>query len=436
MSGQFEAIVTTVPGPRSHSLATTLAATEPRGVTRLARNFPVFWESGDGALVKDVDGNRYLDLTSAFGVALTGHANPKVAAAIARQAELLAHGMGDVHPTAVRVKLLERLAALAPVEDARTFLCSSGSEAIEFALKTAMLATGEPNVLAFAGGYHGLSYGALEVSGITKFRKPWQRQLRESTTFARFPDPREPKSSERALDAISKALRKDTLIGAILVEPIMGRGGIRIPPDGFLKGLRALCNQTDTMLIVDEIYTAFGRTGTMFACERENVSPDILCVGKALGGGFPISAAIASGEIASAWAPSDGESLHTSTYLGNPMGCAAALANLDEIERLDVPAIARSRDQVIGERLNTLKRNDARIAAVRGRGLLWALEFKTPILAKHCVTHALRRGLLLLQTGVHGECIAITPPAVMTLEQLDRAIEILGNSIHDDPVTH
>jgi 4-aminobutyrate aminotransferase-like enzyme len=435
MPGEFEAIVTAIPGPRSHALAGSLAATEPRGVTYIARNFPVFWETARGALVTDVDGNRYLDLTSAFGVALTGHANPAVAAAVAEQAQRLPHGMGDVHPSDVKVRLLERLAALAPVNDARTFLCNSGAESVEFALKTALLATGEPNVLAFAGAYHGLSYGALEVSGISKFRKPWQRQLRETTSFARFPDPLEPKSLERALDAIAKALRRDQLIGAIIVEPIMGRAGIRIPPDGFLKGLRTLCTETDTMLIVDEIYTGFGRTGTMFACEREDVRPDIMCVGKALGGGFPISAAIASGEIAAAWAPSDGEALHTSTYLGNPMGCAATLANLDEIDRLDVPAIARSREAAIGERLDALRRSDPRIGAVRGRGLLWALEFKNPAQAKHCVAHALRRGLLLLQTGIHGECIAIAPPAVITTAQLDRAFEILDTAIQDDPVT-
>jgi len=434
MSGQFEAIVTTVPGPRSHSLAATLAATEPRGVTHIAKHFPIFWESADGALVTDVDANRYLDLSSAFGVALTGHANPVVAAAVAEQARRLPHGMGDVHPTDVKVRLLERLASIAPVHDARTFLCANGSDAVEFALKTAMIATGEPNVLAFAGSYHGLSYGALEVSGITKFRKPWRRQLREGTSFTRFPDPREPRSAERALDAVAKSLRRDRLIGAIVVEPIMGRAGVRVPPDGFMKGLRALCTANDALLIVDEIYTGFGRTGTMFACDREGVKPDILCVGKALGGGFPISAAIATGEVAAAWGPSDGEALHTSTYLGNPMGCAAALANLGEIERLDVPAIARARERFIGERLQQLRRTDPRIGDIRGRGLMWAIDFKPPGLAKHVVGSALARGLIVLQSGIHGEAIALTPSAVITDAQLERAFDILENSIHD-PMT-
>ncbi|MFY9779165.1 MAG: aspartate aminotransferase family protein, partial [Candidatus Baltobacteraceae bacterium] len=348
MTDELESIVTPIPGPRSQALAAALRATEPRGVTYLADDFPVFWESGSGALVTDVDGNRYLDFTSAFGVATTGHANPAVARAVAEQAARLPHGMGDVHPSAPKARLLEKLASLAPVDGAKTFLCCNGSDSIEFALKTALLVTGEPNVLSFAGAYHGLSYGALEVSGIPKFRKPWRKQLREGTSFLKFPDPREPRSNERALEAAAKALRKDRSIGAVLVEPIQGRAGVVVPPDGFLAGLRALCTERDTLLIVDEIYTGFGRTGRLFECQRENVRPDLLCVGKALAGGFPLSAAIASNEAANAWAPSAGEALHTSTFLGNPLGCAAALANLAEIERLDIPRLAREREQRMG----------------------------------------------------------------------------------------
>jgi 4-aminobutyrate aminotransferase-like enzyme len=431
MPSEFEAIVTSVPGPRSHSLAARLGHSETRGVTHIAKNFPIFWESARGALVTDVDGNRYLDFTSAFGVATTGHANPAVARAVAAQAAQLPHGMGDVHPTEIRVKLLEKLAAIAPVDDPRVFLASTGAEAVEFALKTALLATHDPNVLAFAGSYHGLSYGTLEVGGIHKFRRPWQRQLRGATSFARFPDPREPRSGERALDTIDRALRRDRAIGAIIVEPIMGRAGIRIPPEGFLGGLRRLCHRHDALLILDEIYTGFGRTGTMFACEREGVRPDIICVGKALGGGFPISAAIASGEVAAAWAPSTGEALHTSTFLGNPMGCAAALANLDEIERLDVPAIAREREPVIAERLHALKRIDTQIGEIRGRGMLWALEFKNPAFAKSCASAALARGLLLVQTGLHGEALTIAPPAIISDAQLERGLDILGQAVAD-----
>jgi 4-aminobutyrate aminotransferase-like enzyme len=426
---EFEAIVTKIPGPGSRELAASLARTEPRGITYLADDFPIFWESASGAIVTDVDKNRYIDFTSAFGVALTGHANPAVVSAIAEQAGRLPHGMGDVHPTGVRARLLEKLATLAPVDRARTFLCSTGSEAIEFALKSAVLATGEPNVLAFGGAYHGLSYGALEVAGIPKFRKPWLKQLRETTTFARYPQGREPGTLERALDGIEKALKRDRTIGAILVEPIQGRAGVILPPEGFLRGLRRICTERDTILILDEIYTGFGRTGTYFACDREGVRPDILCVGKALGGGFPISAAILSGEVADAWEPSQGEALHTSTYLGNPMGCAAALANLEEIERLALPERARDFESSIAERLHAIERYNPIVSDIRGRGMLWAMEFKEPAAAKACVINALQGGLILLQSGLHGECVTLAPPLVIAREQLRRGLDLLTDAL-------
>ncbi len=431
MTGDVESIVTPIPGPQSLALAAALRASETRGVTYLAYDFPVFWERASGALVTDVDGNRYIDCTAAFGVATTGHANPAVAAAIAAQAARLPHGMGDVHPNAPKTRLLEKLAALAPMRDARSFLCSSGAESVEFALKTALLVTGEPNVLAFVGGYHGLSYGTLEVGGIAKFRTPWRKQLRLATTFVRFPDPREPKPLERVLAAVKKALRRDRRIGAVLVEPIQGRAGVIVPPEGFLRGLRALSTRSDAVLILDEIYTGFGRTGTLFACEREDVAPDLLCVGKALGGGFPISATIASGEIASAWAPSSGEALHTSTFLGNPMGCAAALANIAEIERLEIPRLAREREPLMAERLRAMRKTNESIVDVRGRGMLWALEFRDPAFANACVVRALQRGLIVLQAGARGESITIAPPPVITDAQLERAFDLLADVVRD-----
>jgi 4-aminobutyrate aminotransferase-like enzyme len=431
MTDEFESIVSAVPGPRSLALAASLRATEPRGVTYLADDFPVFWESGRGALITDVDGNRYLDFTSAFGVAITGHANPAVARAIAEQAAQLPHGMGDVHPTAAKARLLEKLAALAPVDDAKTFLCCNGSDSVEFALKTAFLVTGEPNVLSFAGSYHGLSYGALEVSGIPKFRNPWRKQLREGTSFVKFPDPREPRSKERALEAVAKALRKDRTLGAVIVEPIQGRAGVVAPPDGFLAGLREICTRSDTLLIVDEIYTGLGRTGRLFECERENVRPDILCLGKALAGGLPLSAAVVAGPIAAAWPTSTGEALHTSTFLGNPLGCAAALANLAEIERLDIARVAREREEQMGARLHALEHPGSQIVDVRGRGMLWALEFKDGALANAGVLRALRRGLLLLQSGLRGESITIAPPPVIGDAQLDRAFDILADVVRE-----
>jgi 4-aminobutyrate aminotransferase-like enzyme len=419
---ELEYIVTAIPGPRSRELARRLAAVESRGVTYLGDDFPVFWERADGALVTDADGNRFLDLTSAFGVALTGHANPRVGEAIAAQAALLGHGMGDVHPTELKTRLLERLAAMAPLSDARGFFCSSGAEAVEFALKTALLATGRPNALAFEGSYHGLAHGALEVTGIARFRAPFLAQLRNATTFVPYPATAE--AGDAALETVGAALAGDPSIGAVIVEPIQGRAGVVVPPDGFLGGLRMLCDAYGALLIVDEILTGFGRTGTMFAVEHEDVAPDLLCLGKALAGGFPLSAVVGSAGVMDAWPASAGEALHTSTYLGNPMGCAAALANLDEIERVDAPGRARAMGERIAARIGPLAISGT-IRELRGRGALWGVVCKSAAAARAASVRALHAGVIVLQSGVEGEALTVAPPVTIADDQLDRALDLL-----------
>ena len=422
----LEHIVTAIPGPRSRELARRLAAVESRGVTYLGDDFPVFWERAEGALVTDADGNRFLDLTSAFGVALTGHANPRVAAAIAGQAELLGHGMGDVHPTELKTRLLERLAAIAPLPDARGFFCSSGAEAVEFALKTALLATGRPNALAFEGSYHGLTHGALEVTGIARFRAPFLAQLRNATTFVQYPATAE--AGEAALEIVAAALSDDPAIGAVIVEPIQGRAGVIVPPDGFLGALRMQCDANGALLIVDEILTGFGRTGTVFAVEHEDVVPDLLCLGKALAGGFPLSAVVGSAGVMDAWPPSAGEALHTSTYLGNPMGCAAALANLDEIERIDVPGRARAIGGRIAARIAPLSTSGA-IRELRGRGALWGVVCESGEAARAASVRALHSGVIVLQSGVDGDVLTVAPPVTIADDQLDRALDLLAAAV-------
>jgi 4-aminobutyrate aminotransferase-like enzyme len=425
---EFERLATEVPGPRSRELAERLRTCESRGVTYLSEDAPIFWASAAGATVTDVDGNRYIDLTAAFGVATTGHANPAVVEAMATQAARLPHGMGDVHPPEMKVLLLERLAALAPVDDPRAFLCTSGGESVEFALKTALLATGRPNVLAFEGSYHGLAHGALEATGIGRFREPFLAQLRGATRFVPYPDRRDPSALERTLTAIGLAFRDDGSLGAVIVEPIQGRGGIVVPPAGFLSGLRAVCDAHERLLIVDEIYTGLGRTGALFASMREQVSPDLLCLGKALAGGFPIAATVGRRTVMDAWPASTGEALHTSTYLGNPMGCAAALANLSEIERLEIPRRARLLAQRFEERLGAVARAHAWVRDVRGAGALWGIECDTDVRATEWVTRALRRGIIALQSGARGTTIALSPPVVISAGQADRALDLLIES--------
>jgi 4-aminobutyrate aminotransferase-like enzyme len=425
---RFECVSGAVPGPRSRELNALIARFEAPGVTFLADDYPIAWASAHGALVTDADGNRYLDLTGAFSVAALGHTNDAVSAAIAAQAARLAHGMGDVHPADVKARLLERLAAIAPGDCSKTYLGSNGADAIEFALKTALLATGRPRVLSYAGAYHGLSLGALPVGGIARFRTPFAPLLDERATFLPFPG--SAASLDAALEQARAALAAGAQIGAVILEPVQGRGGVIVPPAGFLRGMRTLCDAFGCVLILDEIYTGYGRTGTMFACEREGVVPDILCIGKAIAGGVPFSAAVGRPRVMDAWPRSTGEALHTATFLGNPLACAAALAVLDEFARLDLVAVAAAREPWLRARLGPLARH-ATVTDVRGIGMLWALEFVDAAVANRVVRAGLARGLILLQSGVDGTSITLAPPLTIEDDQLERAIALLDRTIEE-----
>jgi acetylornithine/succinyldiaminopimelate/putrescine aminotransferase len=245
----------------------------------------------------------------------------------------LLHAMGDVHPHRLKAELARKLSEITferwGDSHAKTIFTNSGFEAVEAALKTALLATGRRGVIAFAGAYHGLGYGTLNVTHRRHFRESFLPQLNQFGRFCKFP------SHDSEIPAIERTIRKlgrTGRIGAILVEPIQARGGINVPPDNFLPRLRGLASEMGALLITDEIYTGFGRTGKWFASEHVEVAPDLICVGKALSGGFPISACIGNAKwMDKAWPESTGEAIHTSTFLGHPVGCAMALANIAEI---------------------------------------------------------------------------------------------------------
>jgi 4-aminobutyrate aminotransferase-like enzyme len=423
MTEDLESIRGAVPGPRTEELRVHLQAYESQNVTYLAHDFPVFWESASGATVTDVDRHRYIDLTAAFGVANVGHANAYVVAAVHDQAARLMHGMGDVHPTEVRAQLLERLPQLLPRGLEKTYLASTGSEAVEAALKTAILATGKHRFVAYRGAYHGLSLGALAVCGIPKFREPFRGFVEETTIFLDYPR----SGRDRLDDAVARirdALDANDDVAAVILEPIQGRGGCVIPPAEYLPTLRELCTQRGVLLIFDEIYTGFGRTGSWFAAEHEGVTPDIVCIGKAMGSGFPISAAVGRREVMDAWPRSEGEALHTSTYLGNPMGCSAALATIHELEHRRLPERACELGEMLRSRLSGLG-GAGRARDVRGRGLMWGIQVADAASADRIVKAALARGVILLQSGLAGDVLSITPPLVITERQLMRAIGIV-----------
>ena len=425
-------IRTPVPGPSSRAAAEKLRRYESRNVTYVDAGFPIFWERAEGVNVWDVDGNRYLDWTSAFGVAGLGHTPPAVTAALVSQAGNLLHAMGDVHPTPLKADLCQRLSELTferwGVGRGKVILGNSGFEAVEAALKTSLLHSGKRGVIAFRGGYHGLGYGALEVVGTPYFREPFRPQLAEFATFVPFPSclhcPFEvkegyrleggdfPNCSASCLEKLGEQIEQiieTREIGAILLEPIQGRGGEIVPPLDFLRLLREICDTHKTLLILDEIYTGFNRTGALFACDHFNVVPDVICLGKGLTSGFPLSACVGRSDIMDAWPESGGEALHTSTFLGNPLGCAMALASLEAHSQRGVAAQVRKRGAVLKRALRELK--SPHITDVRGVGLLVGLELSLDGgTVNDLVKRGLRDGLILLQSGPAGNVLAFTPP--------------------------
>jgi 4-aminobutyrate aminotransferase-like enzyme len=414
-------LLTCVPGPRSIELAKRLAAVESRNVTCLKPVAPIFWERAHGANVWDVDGNRYIDLTAAFGVANTGHGHPRVVAAVQAQADLLLHGMGDVHPPAVKVELLEALVQRFPGGGpARAVLSSSGSDAVETAIKTAYLATGNAGIVAFEGAYHGLGLGALDTTARRDFRESFDSRLAHATEFARFGD---------AGDVIRAARDCSQPVGAVIVEPIQGRGGERIPPDGFLAELRTLCDAEGWLLIVDEIFTGFGRTGRWFACEHDGVVPDLICLGKGMSSGMPISACVGRREVMDAWPMSDGEAIHTQTFLGHPPGCAAALAAIRVIEDEKLVEHAASKGSAALAHLQERIQGLDGVVEVRGRGLILAIECDTKQRSANTCARALAGGVIALLSGDDGRVISLTPPLCIESEILERAIDIVADAL-------
>jgi 4-aminobutyrate aminotransferase-like enzyme len=413
--------------PRTAELLESLGTYESRNVTQLTDASPIVWETASGAEVTDVDGNQYIDLTSAFGVANLGHSNPRVVAAIADQAARLTHGMGDVYPNVVKVRLLERLPSVVPPGLSKAFLATTGSEAVEAALKTAILCTGKSRFAAFAGAYHGLTLGALPLCGIETFSQPFAGAVGESAIRLEYPTDGTDLDAAIAVTRSLLSARSD--LAALIVEPIQGRAGCVVPPHGYLKALRTMCSELHIVMIADEIYTGFGRTGSWFAVDEEKVVPDVMCIGKAMGSGFPISAAIGRPEIMDAWPRSTGEALHTSTYLGNPVGCAAALVTIDEMQRLQLPQRARELGVALGGRLHALRAPALR--SVRGRGLFWGLQLRDASTAASVVERALHGGVIVLQAGIGASTITIAPPLIIAQSQLDRAIDVVEAALAD-----
>jgi len=411
-----------VPGPGSQALVDLLAEHECPAITArrsrraadlgATQDDPMVWREAVGACVRDVDGNTYIDLTSGFTVALLGHRHPDVVSAIQRQSDVLLHAMGDAFPDRERILLLQELATLTPQGLDVAILGTSGSDAVDAVVKTALLATGRPGVVTFDGSYHGLALGVLPLQGYRPaFAHPF-----ESITHPhvhKLPWGCEPEALKRLL--------AHHAIGLVLAEPILGRGGIHPPAPGWLATIASLSREAGALFALDEIQTGLGRTGSWWAGTTEGVVPDLMCVGKALGGGVPLSACIGTRKVMDAWGASNGEAIHTQTFLGNPLACAAARASLAALRAVDAPERCVERGQQMERALLPLG------LPLRGRGLMRAVELPADGLT---VSRALlQRGILALPAGPTS--LGLLPPLCITDAQIDHTAAALGKVLGD-----
>ncbi len=371
---------------------------------------PLVITRGQGARVWDEEGREYIDATSGQGVALLGHAHPVVARALYEQAQTLIT-CPEIFYNDRRAQLMARLTSLAPEGLSRVFLCNSGAEAIEGALKFARASTGRKGIVATMRGFHGRTMGALSATWEPKYREPFQPLV---PGFSHIPYDN--------LEAAENAIGPDT--AAVLVEPVQGEGGVRPASPGYLPGLRRLCDERGALLILDEIQTGLGRTGRWFACQHSGVVPDLMALAKGLAGGVPMGAVLIGPRIGDLPSMS-----HGSTFGGNPLSCAAALATLDVLERERLPQQAAEKGEYLLGRLRRIE--SEKIREVRGLGLMVALELRervTPYLMA-----LMQLGVLALPAGP--TVLRLLPPLVITYEEMDRVVTAIEEVLTQQEVT-
>lgn len=416
-------VVTEIPGPRSRELSARLAAVEcpafearrdARAKASGEDHAPIVLSHGEGDIVWDVDGNAFVDLVAGFGSLALGHAPAEVVRAASKAAERLPVALGDVYASEAKVRLCEALAALYPEPGARVMLGLSGADAVTCAMKTAVLARGRRGVLAFDGAYHGLSHGPLAACGLAPaFREPFADQLGAFVSFA--PYPHDPSDLDVALSTAERVLQRGD-VGLVLVEPLLGRGGCVEPPPSFLRELSVLARAHGALLAADEIWTGLGRAGSMIASiEASDGSwlPDLVCFGKALGAGFPISACVGRAEAFEAWGAHGGAALHTATHFGAPPACEAALVALAEITARRLPERAR---RVGAALVRTLTESGF---VVTGRGLMLGVDLRTPSHALAVSRRLLARGFSTLTGGTRGSVLTLSPPLILDERYLE-----------------
>ena len=416
-------ILTSLPGPKAQALIDRDHAVTSSSYTR---EYPLVAKRGEGCLIEDVDGNVFLDMTAGIAVAATGHAHPQVVRAINDQSQQLLHMCGADFYYEPMVQLAETLAKKAPFpqpahgEKARVLFTNSGAESLEGALKLAKYYTQRWRIIAFVGGFHGRTYGAMSLTGSKSVQCEGFGPLIPGVTHI-------PYGTHASLDYLEQNLFPSILptsdVAAIVVEPIQGEGGYIVPEDGFLQRLREICDRYGILLIVDEVQSGMGRTGKLFAIEHWGVMPDIITLAKGIASGLPLGAVLARPEIMN-WPPGS----HASTFGGNPVACAAANVTLQLLEH-GLMENAWQRGLELQKGLSQLALSSSRISSPRGKGLMVAIDIYDeqghPDATKrnHLVNDAFYQGLLLLGCGKSS--IRFCPPLIITSEQIAIALNIL-----------
>ena len=412
-------LLTEVPGPRARA---HVAYDEKWTSPSLPRAYPIVPIRGEGLTIEDIDGNLFLDFAAGIAVTSTGHSHPQVVAAIKEQAADLIHFSASDFYLPIYAQLCERLATISPIKGgrARAYLGNSGAEVVEASIKLARYATGRPNVVAFLGAFHGRTYGAVSLTASKAKYHGHFGPLLPGVYHAPFGRVEDLKWFD---DVLFDKLVPPDEVAAIIVEPIQGEGGYIVPEDGFLSGLRGLCDKHGILLIADEIQSGVGRTGAMWAVDLWDVKPDILLTAKGVASGMPLGAMIARADLLEAWSAG----AHGSTYGGNPVACAAAMATLDLIEGGLIDNAAERGDQAMSGLRALADQFPVLISVVRGRGLMIGIEFDTAAHAEDVQTACFQRGLLVLECGKTS--VRMSPALTVSQDEMATALRIFGDAV-------
>lgn len=431
-------IITDLPGPKAQALLQRDAAVV---CPTYIRDYPFVMDYGRGAEAWDVDGNRFIDFAAGIAVTATGHAHPHVIRAITQAAEKFLHISSDFYHE-LQIQLGEKMNEIAPMaEPAMTFFANSGTESVEGALKLARAATGRPRFIGFLGGFHGRTMGSLSFTASKYSQQSGFFPTMPGVTHVPYPNNYRPvlagsDQGEAVLHYIEHVLFKSNVpakeVAGILIEPIQGEGGYLVPPEGFLPGLRELCDRHGILLIADEVQSGIGRTGQMYAIEHWGVEPDIITSAKGLASGMPIGTVTARKSLMDKWPMG----AHGNTFGGNPVCCAAALATIELVQN-EYQANAATVGQYLLDKMKEMAERHPMIGEVRGKGLMIGAEFvldrqtkePAPQFVARLIHEAFNNGLLLLPCGL--STIRFMPPLLLDQTLADEALEILEQSIHN-----